>query len=245
MVGISKQKLAMMFIGLLAVGLIVFWLIFAQKGKELKCNRVEIRIYPEDELFFVTSQRVQELLMDEQRQSPVGKPLKTLNLKYLEGRIKRHPAVEKANVYTHLDGRLIAEVWQKEPIIRIHAGNGYGYYLDKSGHEFPLSKQYSARVMVATGNIDTAVVRKLYTLACFVHENPFWKAQIEQIFVNDGKDLILIPKVGRSKLIIGDTERLEEKLNDLRIVQKDALTAVGWNKYSSINVKFKDVVICK
>jgi cell division protein FtsQ len=144
-----------------------------------------------------------------------------------------------------LDGRLIAEVWQKEPIIRIHAGNGYGYYLDKSGHEFPLSKQYSARVMVATGNIDTAVVRKLYTLACFVHENPFWKAQIEQIFVNDGKDLILIPKVGRSKLIIGDTERLEEKLNDLRIVQKDALTAVGWNKYSSINVKFKDVVICK
>jgi hypothetical protein len=38
---------------------------------------------------------------------------------------------------------------------------------------------------------------------------------------------------------------LEEKLNDLRIVQKDALTAVGWNKYSSINVKFKDVVICK
>lgn len=241
----SRQKLAILFVALLAVAMVVFWVIFAQKGKEMRCNRVEIRVYPSDEIAFVTHQRVNELLLDEDRQSPVGKSLNAINLRYLEKRIRRHPAVDKANVYTHLDGRLIAEVWQREPVIRIHAGQGYGFYLDKNGNEFPLSNQYSARVMVATGHIDTAVVRKLYTLARFVHENPFWKAQIEQIFVNEEKDLILIPKVGRSNLIIGDTERLEEKLNDLRVIQKDALTSVGWNRYKTISVKYKDIAICK
>lgn len=245
MAGIAKHRIFQILMVVLSVAVLAGWIYFAQKGKETLCKEVEIRIYPTDELYFITPVKVRELLLDQERQSPEGKALNKINLGYLEQRIKRHPAVEKANVYTHLNGKLIAEVWQREPIIRIHAGNGYGYYLDKNGHEFPLTTQYSARVMVATGNIDTAVVRKLYTLARYVHENPFWKAQIEQIFVDAGKDLILITKIGDAKLILGDTERLEEKLNDLMVLQRDALTAVGWNKYNSLSVKYKDVVICK
>jgi cell division protein FtsQ len=99
--------------------------------------------------------------------------------------------------------------------------------------------------MVATGNIDSAMVRKLYTVALTVQENPFWLAQIEQIFVSEQKDLILIPKIGTCELILGNTDRLEVKLNDLKGFIKDGLGTLGWDKYKSISVKYKDQIICK
>jgi cell division protein FtsQ len=99
--------------------------------------------------------------------------------------------------------------------------------------------------MVATGRIDSTVVKKLYTLALFVQENAFWKAQIEQIFVTEQKDIILIPKIGNCELVLGDIDRLEQKLNDLQVFMQKGFTTIGWQKYKSVSVKFKDILVCK
>ncbi len=115
----------------------------------------------------------------------------------------------------------------------------------QKGETFPTSSNYTARVMVATGRIDSSVVKKLYTLALFVQENAFWKAQIEQIFVTEQKDIILIPKIGDCQLVLGDVDRLEQKLNDLKVFMQKGFTELGWHKYKSVSVKYKDILVCK
>lgn len=227
------------------LALVVSWVYFGTTAKSEVCNQTDIRIYSDEELFFVTENRIQELLMDANRMSPVGRPMNELNLKAMEARIRRHPMVRNANVYLHLNGRLVVQVWQKEPILRIQKSDGYGFYLDSEGHEFPLSRNYTARVPIANGNIDSVMVRKLYTLAGFVHENSFWKANTEQIFVDAERNMVLIPKLGRAKLIIGDVDRIKEKLNDLSLLYLNGLPAMGWEQYERIDVKFKDLIICK
>jgi cell division protein FtsQ len=78
----------------------------------------------------------------------------------------------------------------------------------------------------------------------FLEKDEFWKAQMEQVLVNDKSELILIPKVGDHQIILGTTEGLEEKLNRLMLFYKEALTKTGWNQYGTINLKYKGQIVC-
>lgn len=242
---INNRKVILLALWALTIFTFVGWLVFRNTHKEEVCKEIQVRIYPSEEIYFVTRSRVIQLLVDSLNQSVIGKPINKIDLNYLERKLNKNPNVERANVYTHLNGKLVAEVWQKEPIIRIQKDNDYAFYLDAKGESFPISKNYTARVMVATGRMDSMVVKKMYTLALFVQENAFWKAQIEQIFVTEQKDIILIPKIGNCELVLGDVDRLEQKLNDLQVFMQKGLPAVGWQRYKSVSVKFKDILVCK
>jgi cell division protein FtsQ len=242
---INNHKVIVLALWALAILTFIGWLVFRNSHQEEVCKDIQVKIYPSEEIYFVTRSRVIQLLNDSLNQSAIGKPLTSIDLNYLERKLNKNPNVERANVYTHLNGKLVAEVWQKEPIIRIQKDNDYAFYIDRKGESFPTSINYTARVMVATGRIDSTVVKKLYTLALFVQENAFWKAQIEQIFVTEQKDIILIPKIGNCELVLGDIDRLEQKLNDLQVFMQKGFTTIGWQKYKSVSVKFKDILVCK
>jgi cell division protein FtsQ len=85
----------------------------------------------------------------------------------------------------------------------------------------------------------------LYKIASYVDKHEFWKAQIEQIFVTRDNEFILIPKVGNHIILFGNAEEGDEKFEKLFVFYKEGLNRVGWNKYSSINIKYKGQVICK
>lgn len=242
---INNHKVILLVLWALAILTFVGWLVFRNTNQDELCKEVVVKIYPSEEIYFVTRSRVIQLLNDSLNQSPVGKPLNRIDLNYLERKLNKSPNVDKANVYTHIDGRIVAEVWQKIPIIRVQKDGDYAFYIDAKGETFPTSSNYTARVMVATGRIDSSVVKKLYTLALFVQENAFWKAQIEQIFVTEQKDIILIPKIGDCQLVLGDVDRLEQKLNDLKVFMQKGFTELGWHKYKSVSVKYKDILVCK
>jgi cell division protein FtsQ len=245
MKSISKHSV-FRFLGALAlIAIAGVWIAFHQMQKEDLCSEVIVKIYSRHGLDFVNRSKVEKILRDAHGDNPIRKKLTDLDLNLLETALRNSSFIKDANVYTQIDGKLVAEVWQREPIIRIQTDEFNGYYLDVAGDSFALSPDYSARVMVATGTIDRAMVRKLYTVALTVQENPFWLAQIEQIFVSEQKDLILIPKIGSCELVLGNTDRLEEKLNDLKGFMRDGLGTIGWSKYKSISVKYKDQIICK
>jgi len=87
-------------------------------------------------------------------------------------------------------------------------------------------------------------INKLNTIAKFIYMDKFWKAQIEQVFVDDNMDLELIPKVGRQVILFGDIDRMAEKFKFLKAFYKDKMSQVGWNKYIVINLKFRNQIVC-
>ena len=130
----------------------------------------------------------------------------------------------------------------------------------------PLSEKYTARVPLANGyifhreserlvntssknsfaNADStgSAIANVYDVAKFISQNDFWSAQIEQIYVNPGGDLELIPRVGRHSIILGDSKDIEEKFSRLFLFYAKGLNKTGWDKYKTINLKFKDQVVC-
>jgi len=187
----------------------------------------------------------------------------TINVNALEKRIKNNSAIKSAEVYTTINGDLIVDVKQRRPIVRIFSGNDT-YYMDEFGSLMPISDKYTSRLLVVNGYLnephakryklnyahieDTLKTKTLlddiYELSKFIDESEFWKAQIEQVYVNKDLEFELIPKVGNHKIVFGSIENLAGKFEKLMIFYKKGLSKMGWNEYSSINLKYKNQVVC-
>jgi cell division protein FtsQ len=115
-----------------------------------------------------------------------------------------------------------------------------------SGYIFDKSAQQNLHLSVPFpgDSINKPVLVQLNEVALFLKNNDFWDSQIEQIYVNESNQLELVPRVGNHIILIGSSDDLAVKMNKLMIFYKEGINKTGWDKYSQINLKFKDQVIC-
>lgn len=182
-------------------------------------------------------------------------PLGAVDIERLERVLEEDPFIFDANAFIDAKNRIHIRVAQREPVLRIIDNNGLNYYLDEQGRKMPLSRHFTARVLVGTGNLpphvpdfldrDENALKELFLLAERIREDPFFQPLFEQVYVNQKGDFILVPKVGDQQIVLGPYVNLEEKLRNLKIFYKEAVPYEGWQKYSSINLTYKGQVVCK
>ena len=161
----------------------------------------------------------------------------------IEKSIGNHPAIKQVNAYCDIAGNVSVEILQRNPIARVVTANN-SFYIDENGKRMPLSKVYTARTLVITGNMHFIEKGDLFLLAKFIAENPFWKAQIMQIHAENNGDLILIPRVGYHQIVFGKPTDIAEKFSKLKLLYEKGISEKGWNNYSYINLKFKNQIVC-
>ena len=183
-----------------------------------------------------------------------GIPVREIDFARVERVLENEPFILNADVYVDASNQIHIEVSQREPIVRIIDVNGLNFYLDEFGEKMPLSKHFTARVLVATGNIlpfdkqflqrkKRNTLKDLFELTNTFRKDEFLNPLIGQIFVTEAGEYYLIPNLGNQKIILGTMENLEEKLFYLKTFYKEALPYKGWQKYKTINLKFKGQVV--
>lgn len=251
---LKKVAIITMWIVLVS-GLIVSLAFVNKEENEITCSKISVSINPKNELLFIDREIVLKTFRsDGDEKKILGKKITSLNIPNLEKKLLNNKLIFKAEVFTDMNGEVYINIKQREPILRIIKLDGTGFYVDRNGLKMPLSERFTARVIVATGNIfesyskqdsiQSFVCNELYKIATYVDKDAFWKAQIEQIFVTAESDIVLIPKVGDHQIIFGDSQNMEEKFNNLMLFYKEGLSKVGWNKYKSINLSYKDQIVC-
>jgi cell division protein FtsQ len=178
--------------------------------------------------------------------------IKDLNLIEIEDLLDKDSKIFKSQIY--VDGQDILRILirQRRPILRIIDKKGMSYYLDEEGIRVNPQNNVALRVPVATGYIPDYdknykkkkyhVLKNLYQLATALHEDSFLNSLIEQIHVNAGEDMVMIPKIGNEKIVFGSPNDIEEKLENLKLFYKEGLTREGWGKYSHINLEIQGQV---
>jgi cell division protein FtsQ len=181
----------------------------------------------------------------------------------LEKKLINNHSIKNAQVYKTIDGKLMVNVKQRRPIVRIFSNNE-SYYIDEGGVLMPLSGKYTSRTLVVSGSLDEPFGKRyqfnyknlndtlinktllddIYKIANYIDESEFWKAQIEQIHVDKVYGFELVPKVGNHKIVLGGIDDFESKFEKLMIFYKKGLSKTGWNEYSVINLKYKNQVVC-
>jgi cell division protein FtsQ len=250
---------------IIIAGIIVVGGFINIEKKKTICKKFEVNINYDDSYPLITVDDIKDKVY-KLYDSVVGKRLVDIDIEKIESIVNQVKYVAKGDVYTTLRGNLEINIIQRKPIVRIINRKNQSFYIDQTGVLFPLGKEYSARVIIANGNIkeslnDTtklysfeefselniinpSTLQKIYLLATYIARDDFLKAQIEQIYVNKNSEFELTPKVGRHVIIFGDIDNMEKKFNKLFVFYKEGLNKTGWDKYKVINLKYDNQVVC-
>jgi cell division protein FtsQ len=249
-----------------AIGLLLSLGFVNKEQDALRCQSLNIHVDQKDDLYFLDRTDIEKLIKS-RGDSIKGEPKACLNVTELERALNSHADIANAEVSVSIDGKVKVEITQRKPIVRIINETGDSYYMDDEGKLMPLSDKYTAKVLIANGKIpesygkhykqtmediakDSAVkarsmLDEVFAMATYIEGNQFWRAQIQQIYINEDKEMELVPMVGNQKIIFGDTTAMDEKFQKLLTFYAQGLNTTGWwNKYSTINLKFKNQIVC-
>ena len=223
------------------------------KRQQTKCIKVQILIPGADN--FVEREEIESILRQSNGEL-VGRRLEEINIQFIEDAIKRNPYIAFVKVFTDMDGVISIEINQREPVLRVINAKGQDFYVDSKGLKMPISPNFTANVLVSTGNIlekfngkadtlHTPLGKDLYKIALFAKKDSLWDALFEQMYVNDKTDIELAPRVGNHRIILGNADSLDKKLSNLMAFYKQGIPLVGWNAYKTINLKYCNQVVCE
>ena len=187
------------------------------------------------------------------------------SLHRLKQLVEGNPFVRRAAIFRTINGDICVKISQRDPLVRVINSRGQGFYIDREGKTMPLSDRYTARVMLASGHIQTTFsqpidlaeaktseqisaseqrLRDLYALATYIDQSPLWRSLIDQILVTRHGHFELIPMNGAHVIEFGSLEEMEEKFRKLDIFYRTGIRQVGWNHYSRINLMYNRQVVC-
>lgn len=153
-------------------------------------------------------------------------------------------------------------------MLRVFNSSGESYYIDSTGRIMPLSFKSTSRVLVANGFLNEPFARRyqfsmqdinnnenlkaitklddLYEITGKLYADSCLRSLIHQIYVDQNGEFVLIPAIGKQQILLGKSaDDLSHKLNKLKLFYLEGLNKTdSWNKYSSINLKYKNIVVC-
>lgn len=245
----------MLWVGfLLVVGLLLYSAIGRKKNSFAEGVEVEVKPLPSGDKL-ISERDVRQALLRSFGNTLEGTELAGLEVDRMEKVLEEDPFVQDAETYIDQRNIFHVKIDQREPILRVLDNNGGNYYLDKDGNKMPPSKNFAARVLVATGNIAPYTVdfrkkkrttlKDLFALTQTLLADDFFASFIQQIHVSSTGDFVLVPLIGDQKIILGPARKLEDKLERLKTFYHQGMPYTGWRVYESINLKYNGQVVCK
>ncbi|MFD1165801.1 cell division protein FtsQ [Sphingobacterium daejeonense] len=238
-------------VGLVGVGMLMS--LVNKKDQVQVCT--DLKVMVEGKETFIDQNDI-SFMIKEKFGKVVGKELNALPLQKIETELMKSPYVSSADVHMDMDGTMQVAVQQREVVVRIINQVGQEYYVDSKGNKIPVTLKYVPHVMVANGNIregykkslepvTSDLVKDLVKIVEDTKSDELWSNQIVQLYVNDEKDIEIVPRVGNQQLIIGNADSLSYKLDRLKKFYTHILPKVGSNAYSKVNVKYSGQIVCE
>ncbi|MFO7574028.1 MAG: hypothetical protein R6W67_02590 [Bacteroidales bacterium] len=248
----------LLLIPILYIVVMPFW--FRHTSGNVACGELNIIISDSSEYRFVSEQQIRDRLYDGPNRF-AGIPATEIKLEEIENHIASINELRRTEAYITIDGKLHIEVGQRKPVLRVHSSSGSEYYIDEEGYILKKRGLYPPRVHIASGRIDIkegyiagsrvgdpgmpVVLTDLFELVLYLKKSQLWSAIIDQIEVATGGDIVLIPRTGGHRVVLGDLGNLTVKMNALEEFYRHVLPATGWDAYSVINLKYEDQLIAK
>jgi len=219
------------------------------------CSSINVDVDNQFENYFINESDIVDLITNGGDNRIVGESFDNLNLKEIENELLKTKFIHNAEVYKDLEGTLMISINQSRPIARLISKKMNDRYISNTGEVLPLSKRYTARVLLIDGSYaddanlynlnETETGRQLMELLQFIEKDSFWKAQIAQMTMDKKGNIKIYTQVSKQIVDYGKPVDVEEKFRKLKIFYKDILPTKGWNTYETVSVKFKDQIVCE
>ena len=180
------------------------------------------------------------------------KSLLSIDLKKIERALEKDVWIKNAELFFDNNNFLKVSVEEREPIARLFTVTGNTFYIDSSCTILPLSDKFSARLPVFTGfksdarilsKQDSSLLCNIKNISIKILADSFLMAMIDQVDIAANSTFELVPKLGKQRIIFGDATDADAKFSKLKMFYKGVITQAGWNRYSIINLQYKNQVV--
>lgn len=246
---------------LLSLGsfLILFGLIALTeiRQEQKKCQSIIIQLDEVEGHQFITRRDVTGFLTNQGVDPIIGEPYSQLDFRKLEKRLLQHGFIKNCQISRDLKGNLIVSIEQPVPVARLVTFIGSverveGHYISEEGKSFPVSMNYTARVPILSGGYFTKHItltdsasKPLINLLSFIRKNPFWRAQIVEVNADEHGRVTMWPQYGNHRIEIGTPTDIEVKFKKLNVFYKQILPLKDAEKYSRVNVQYRNQIVCE
>jgi cell division protein FtsQ len=206
-------------------------------------KNVNISFAEDKDNYFITHEMVNNLLIQNS-----GKPLsikkEKVDLNTLETVLDDHEMIEKAEVFSSIDGSLNAHIKQKTPIVRYVSDNAK-YYFDNKGDRIPLSENFSARVPLVVGQIKNDKKSDYVFLFNEIAKDDFLKKSITGLTILPSGGVVMTNRDYDFKIYFGNPIHVNKKLKNYKAFYKHAIKDTLIKNYKTVNLIFIDQVVCR
>ena len=222
-------------LGVILIITMIFLSVDRMGQKYCSLSEVSIEL---DENVFVTKEVIVDYLL-ENTLHPDSVLLDDVSFKGIEDLLLSHPSIKSAIVYSDMNGKVCIKVKQRKPIVRIQSEKD-GFYLDEDGLRMPLSDEYTARMLLVTGDVNTISLEDVFFITDKIYKDEFLKKQIVQIDVTES-EMLMLTRLGE-QLEFGKVKNVKEKFEKLMLYYEKGNSQ---NKeYKVLNLKYKNQIVC-
>ena len=187
-----------------------------------------------------------------------GYPMNQIDTRSIEESVEALPYIKSATAYKTIDKKVVIELKERRLIARLLDQNGYSGFLDSEGFVLPRLNAVHLRLPVISGKFRLStddldqgynsksdeILDAAFKYAQLIDQSDFWKAQLQQTYVDEEGNFTAYPQVGNHEILFGEISGIENKLENLATFYEKGMNESRWNKYKSINLKYEDQVVC-
>ena len=228
------------------------------KGSQICCTALEVEF--QDSLKFLTAENI-KAFVDKDYGIYIGQRLDSLDLSRIENNLSKRSAISSSQAWTTQDGVLHVSIKQRAPQLRFSSGGNKGFYCDSDGYIFPLHSRYTAPVRViegffpiaeASGFQGFARTEEQRTWICemlamdeAIKNSRSFRDLISQVIIAENGDITFRVKGHDEIFILGEAQDFNEKFDKMEKYFTHIVPGNTEKKYKTVNVKYKNQIICK
>ncbi|KQM41741.1 cell division protein FtsQ/DivIB [Chryseobacterium sp. Leaf201] len=233
----NKYRILKIAVTVIILGFLLSFSLKKFSGQKITNDKISVKMSEKTPVYFIDEKDIREIVKKENPSGKVG----ALDIPALEKKINALPAVDSANVYLNLNGKLNLDIIQRVPVFRLNT-NGRDFYVDGKGTEFPISKTYSHPCMLVTGNVKKDEYEKVAELVEKIDKDDFSKKYFIGISKDNG-NYNLLTSEGNYKVEIGDLDHIEFKVKGFKTFVEKYLVFQDPEKYSMVSVKYQNQIV--
>ena len=249
----SKRYLRLALIAIIGCGVSTLLGFAVYRQNHAVCKRLEIQLEEAGEWKMFSQENVAEWVREAGGELLYHR-LDSIPLENIRQRIIAEDAVHSAEVYTTIDGRCVVKVKQRIPVMRVMEVSGNSYYIDSEGYPISLRNSYF-RLPLYTGHIHGAEYNKsvllnqgtVLTELCKLNEvicnSEFWMNQVEHVFVDQGGEIHLIPRVGNHRILLGREGEYAVQLSRVKLFYNHIVKHGDLNRYAAVDARFEGQIV--
>lgn len=213
-----------------------------------RCEAVTVEVKTEagGEPLFLTGDRITDELARRGIQLR-GKRLDSIDLRKIERTLLSMPIYKRAEAFIAPSSSSVQiRLTEKHPLYIVQEPSGNSYYVTQGKGTITMNPTFAAYLPIVSGAVDLKMATgPVYDLMAALREDPYFTDYFGQVYVDETDGIVLIPRIGTTRVIIGHESNWSEKLRKWRIFAESVLPKRGMNAFSYVNLDYGKQIIAR